>query len=336
MIRRSIDAASSQRWLRDSATHRLAFRSSAVPGRWGRRRSCDRRWQRPSCPAIMQAPTSRPPRLGLAGGAMGRGPRLPATALVPRSSRSTDPEGHRLGRGRQAALGRGQGWGASAPRRPARLRGVACPAGPEREPYRALRADPRAPLVYAEMRDAFGSASINSSTSGGYPGQAYLVLMTSSAGPLILFDRRPDHDLPRPAAADPGRQAGPLRSLFRLVCDYSGQIVSYQKLTGQLQDAVIRPPWPTTSIYSAPPAWRRAREVLGGKGPQAGCYFEAARPRHGARLRDLRPHLRESRQDSEHWGRLVETAVGLPTSTRLATPGPRSSTGETAARRSTS
>jgi hypothetical protein len=90
---------------------------------------------------------------------------------------------------------------------------------------------------FLEMRQAFGWDLSAYLRFGGYPGPAGLIddpdrwwsyiidslIETSLSRDLLLVTR-----VDKPAL---------LRQLFRLGCDYSGQILSYQKLTGQLQDA---------------------------------------------------------------------------------------------------
>jgi predicted AAA+ superfamily ATPase len=164
---------------------------------------------------------------------------------------------------------------------------------------------------FAEMRDAFGFDLDRFIHFGGYPGAARLVndeqrwaayildsiVETTISRDLLLLTR-----VDKPAL---------LRSLFRLVCDYSGQIVSYQKLTGQLQDAGN-----TTTIA-------HYLDLLAAAGLAVG--LEKYSPRK-VRQRRSTPKLlaldnglvsaisgrtfAESRADREHWGRLTETAVG--------------------------
>ena len=164
---------------------------------------------------------------------------------------------------------------------------------------------------YTEMRDAFGFSLDQFVYFGGYPGAADLVddeqrwaayildsiVETTISRDLLLLTR-----VDKPAL---------LRSLFRLVCDYSGQIVSYQKLTGQLQDAGN-----TTTLA-------HYLDLLGAAGLAVGLEKYSAGK---VRQRRSTPKLLaldtalvsatsgrtfdESRQDNEHWGRLVETAVG--------------------------
>lgn len=90
---------------------------------------------------------------------------------------------------------------------------------------------------YAEMQAAFRWDLETYLRFGGYPGAADLVgdperwrsyivdslIETALSRDLLLLTR-----IDKPAL---------LRQLFRLGCDYSGQVLSYQKMTGQLQDA---------------------------------------------------------------------------------------------------
>jgi predicted AAA+ superfamily ATPase len=164
---------------------------------------------------------------------------------------------------------------------------------------------------YAEMRDAFGFDLDQFIYFGGYPGAAGLVedeqrwvsyvrdsiVETTISRDLMLLTR-----VDKPAL---------LRSLFRLVCDYSSQIVSYQKLTGQLQDAGN-----TTTLA-------HYLDLLADSGLAVGLEKyspgKVRQRRSTPKLLALDTALvsaasgrtfEESRDDSEHWGRLVETAVG--------------------------
>lgn len=90
---------------------------------------------------------------------------------------------------------------------------------------------------YSEMRDAFGVDFEHYVYFGGYPGAVRLtddsdrwkhyimesLIETSISRDILLMTR-----VDKPAL---------LRRMFELGCAYSGQILSYQKMTGQLQDA---------------------------------------------------------------------------------------------------
>ena len=164
---------------------------------------------------------------------------------------------------------------------------------------------------YAEMRDAFGFNLDQFIYFGGYPGAAAMIgdeqrwvayvldsiVETTISRDLLLLTR-----VDKPAL---------LRSLFRLVCDYSSQIVSYQKLTGQLQDAGN-----TTTLA-------HYLDLLADAGLAVGLEKYAQgkirQRRSTPKLLALDTSLisatsgrtfDESRRDRERWGRLVETAVG--------------------------
>ncbi|HVY76887.1 MAG TPA: ATP-binding protein [Solirubrobacterales bacterium] len=164
---------------------------------------------------------------------------------------------------------------------------------------------------YGEMHDAFGLSLEEFVFFGGYPGAAELIedeprwaaylldsiVETTIARDLLLLTR-----VDKPAL---------LRSLFRLACDYSGQIVSYQKLTGQLQDAGN-----TTTIA-------HYLDLLAGAGLAVGLEKyspgKVRQRRSTPKLLALDTALvsataghtfAEARADTQHWGRLVETAVG--------------------------
>lgn len=164
---------------------------------------------------------------------------------------------------------------------------------------------------FGEMRDAFGLSLDEFVHFGGYPGAAGLIedeprwaayvldaiVETTISRDLLLLTR-----VDKPAL---------LRNLFRLVCDYSSQIVSYQKLTGQLQDAGN-----TTTLA-------HYLDLLAAAGLAVGLEKYASgkvrQRRSTPKLMALDTALvsatsgrtyAEARADGEHWGRLVETAVG--------------------------
>ena len=164
---------------------------------------------------------------------------------------------------------------------------------------------------HPEMREAFGFDLERSVFFGGYPGAAPLVrdlgrwrryildsLVETTVSRDILLLTRVD----KPAL---------LRQLFRLGCDHSGQVLSYQKMLGQLQDAGN-----TTTLA-------HYLELLAGAGMLTGLQkFSGSRVRQrgsSPKLLGLNTALvaatsglsfREARRDPDLWGRLVETAVG--------------------------
>ncbi|MBC7092525.1 ATP-binding protein [Candidatus Bipolaricaulota bacterium] len=163
----------------------------------------------------------------------------------------------------------------------------------------------------AEMKDAFGFTADEYLYFGGYPGGASLtddptrwrryivdsLVETTIARDVLLLTR-----VDKPAL---------LRQLFQLACHYSGQILSYTKMLGQLQDAGN-----TTTLA-------HYLDLLAGAGMVTGL------PKYSGsvvRQRGSIPKLQvyntalitaqsglspeEARADREFWGHLVESAVG--------------------------
>lgn len=164
---------------------------------------------------------------------------------------------------------------------------------------------------YPEMRDAFGWNLEQFIYFGGYPGSADLIsdrqrwaryiidsLIETTISRDILLITRVD----KPAL---------LRRLFLLGCDYSGQILSYQKMLGQLHDAGN-----TTTLA-------HYLDLLSGAGMLTGLqkiFTQSVRQRASSpKLQVLNTALLSSQsnlsfeaaqKDREFWGRLVESAVG--------------------------
>jgi predicted AAA+ superfamily ATPase len=161
------------------------------------------------------------------------------------------------------------------------------------------------------MRDAFGWKIDQYLTFGGYPGAAPLIrdpvrwsryiadslIETSIARDVLLLTR-----VDKPAL---------LRRLFELACRYSGQILSYTKMLGQMQDAGN-----TTTLA-------HYLDLLAGAGMVCGLQKYAG---DAARSRGSSPKLQvlntalmtvtsgttpeEAQSDREFRGRLVESAIG--------------------------
>lgn len=165
---------------------------------------------------------------------------------------------------------------------------------------------------YSEMREAFGFTLDQFLYFGGYPGAAPLVsdpvrwrryVLDSLIEPTISRDVLLMTRVDKPAL---------LRRLFELGCRYSGQILSYNKMAGQLQDAGN-----TTTLA-------HYLDLLAGAGMLTGLAKYAG---DAARRRGSSPKLQvldtalmsaqsgrspdEARADREYWGRLVESAVGV-------------------------
>lgn len=164
---------------------------------------------------------------------------------------------------------------------------------------------------FAECGEAFGMDLDAYIYFGGYPGAASLIndrdrwaryiqdsiIETTVSRDILLMTR-----VDKPAL---------LRRLFRLGCAYSGQILSYQKMLGQLQDAGN-----TTTLA-------HYLDLLSGAGLLAGLgkYSGKTVRRRGSspKLQVLNTALinaqgdysfKEVRENGDYWGRLVESAVG--------------------------
>lgn len=162
-----------------------------------------------------------------------------------------------------------------------------------------------------EMRAAFGFSLEQYLYFGGYPGAAPLatdparwrrylldsLVETTIARDVLLLTR-----VDKPAL---------LRRLFELGCRYSGQVLSYTKMLGQLHDAGN-----TTTLA-------HYLELLAGAGMLTGLPKFSGK---AVRSRGSSPKLQvfntalltaqsgltpaEARADHEFWGRLTESAVG--------------------------
>jgi predicted AAA+ superfamily ATPase len=164
---------------------------------------------------------------------------------------------------------------------------------------------------YAEMKAAFGWSFEQFVYFGGYPGAASLIgeeprwrqyvadsLIETTVSRDILLMTRVD----KPAL---------LRRLFLLACEYSGQVLSYQKMLGQLQEAGNTV---TLAHYL---------DLLKGAGLVAGLTKysgQKVRQRGSSpKLQVLNTALMSAlahtsfahiHADRNRWGRLIESAVG--------------------------
>ena len=164
---------------------------------------------------------------------------------------------------------------------------------------------------YTEMRESFGWTLEQYIFYGGYPGSASLIeepdrwaryiidslIETTLSRDILLLTR-----VDKPAL---------LRRLFQLGCDYSGQVLSYQKMLGQLHEGGN-----TTTLA-------HYLKLLEGAGLLAGlAKFSGKQIRQRASSPKLlvmntalmtasSPYsFSQAQQDREYWGRLVESAVG--------------------------
>ncbi|MGA3171993.1 MAG: ATP-binding protein [Chthoniobacteraceae bacterium] len=164
---------------------------------------------------------------------------------------------------------------------------------------------------FTEMHEAFGWNLEQYIFYGAYPGAAELIddpqrwqryildslIETTISRDILLLTR-----VDKPAL---------LRRLFQLGCAYSGQILSYQKMIGQLTDAGN-----TTTLA-------HYLDLLQGAGMLAGLSKFA---RGQVRQRNSSPKLQvlntalmsaqdgrsiaQARHDGDYWGRLVESCIG--------------------------
>jgi predicted AAA+ superfamily ATPase len=164
---------------------------------------------------------------------------------------------------------------------------------------------------FTEMREAFDWNLEQYIFYGAYPGSADLIASPERWRRYIvdsLIETTISRDILLMTRVD---KPALLRRLFQLGCAYSGQILSYQKMLGQLMDAGNTV---TLAHYL---------ELLQGAGMVAGLSKYA----HGlVRQRGSSPKLQvlntalmtaqdsrtvtEARQDGDYWGRLVESSVG--------------------------
>ena len=164
---------------------------------------------------------------------------------------------------------------------------------------------------FSEMAAAFGWDVDRYVYFGGYPGAAILAddefrwksyVIDSIIEPTLSRDVLQLARIDKPAL---------LRRVFVLGCAYSGQILSYQKMIGQLQDAG------NTTTLAHYLGLLGAAWMLTGLDKFAG---DIARSRAGSpKLQILNTALlaaqrsesfADARHDGEQWGRLVESAVG--------------------------
>ncbi len=164
---------------------------------------------------------------------------------------------------------------------------------------------------YSEMREAFGWSLEQFIFFGGYPGAAALIVDEDRWRAYVLdaiIEPTLTKDVLQLARID---KPALLRRLFTLGCHYSGQILSYQKMIGQLQDAgntttlanylnLLARAWMLTGLdkYAGDQARQR------GSSPKLQALDTAfVSAQSGIKWQD-------AMQDHAWWGRLVESAVG--------------------------
>ena len=164
---------------------------------------------------------------------------------------------------------------------------------------------------FSEMREAFGWTWEQFVYYGAYPGAAPLIedpqrwrhyvadslIETTISRDILLLTR-----VDKPAL---------LRRLFNLSCEYSGQVLSYQKMLGQLQEAGN-----TVTLAHYLDLLRGAGMVAGlSKYAKAGIRQRGSSPKLQVLNTALitaqsAPSFQEARKDGEFWGRLTESAIG--------------------------
>lgn len=163
----------------------------------------------------------------------------------------------------------------------------------------------------AEMRAAFGWSLEQFLFHGGYPGAAPLISEPERWARYIrdaLIETTISRDVLLLARVD---KPALLRRLFELGCRYSGRVLSYNKMVGQLQDAG------NTTTLAHYLDLLAAAGMLTGLPKYAG---QVVRQRASSpKLQVLNTALitaqsgltpAQARSDHEFWGRLVESAVG--------------------------
>lgn len=165
---------------------------------------------------------------------------------------------------------------------------------------------------FAEMHEAFGWSLDQYIYFGGYPGAAELI-QDEDRWRRYINDSLIETTLSRDILLlNPIHKPALLRQLLKLSCDYSGQILSFNKMLGQLHDAGNTT---TLSHYL---------ELLKGVGMVAG--IEKFSGNKLIRQRGSSPKLQvfntalisacanssfeEAKKNKEYWGRLVESTIG--------------------------
>ncbi len=164
---------------------------------------------------------------------------------------------------------------------------------------------------YTEMQDAFGWSPETYAVFGGYPGSAEIahdedrwkkyirdsMIETSISKDIMMLTR-----IDKPAL---------LKNLFELGCQYAGQILSFTKMLGQLQDAG------NTTTLSHYLRLLQSAGLLAGleKYEHTAIRRKASSPKfqpfNNALLHALQANTYDQiRLDLHHWGRIVESAIG--------------------------
>lgn len=164
---------------------------------------------------------------------------------------------------------------------------------------------------YEEMQQAFDWNLNQYVYFGGYPGAAPLI-PDETRWKRYIIDSLIETTISRDILSlTPVHKPALLRSLFYLGCHYSGQILSYQKMTGQLQDAGN-----TTTLA-------HYLELLTGAGLLTGLSKfagQAVRQRGSSpkfqvlntalMSAQMTDNFLDTQQNPDQWGRLIESTIG--------------------------
>lgn len=167
---------------------------------------------------------------------------------------------------------------------------------------------------FREMQEAFNLSLEEFIYFGGYPGSADRIRSESEWRHYVrysLIEPSIERDV---FALNRVNKKFLLKQLFRLGCDYSGQVFTYSKMAENLRDSGDKAHTNTIADYL---------ELLAQAGLLAGLQMFSA---NRLRLRASPPKLNvlntalmsvetgygfaEARADRSHWGRLTESAVG--------------------------
>ncbi|MBT3394479.1 MAG: ATP-binding protein [Waddliaceae bacterium] len=166
---------------------------------------------------------------------------------------------------------------------------------------------------YAEMQKHFGWSLEQYIYFGGYPGAAPLVdVKDQSRWSHYINDSLIETTISRDILLmKQVNKPALLRRLFQLGCNYSGQILSYNKMIGQLQDAGNS----TTlahyldllsgaGLLEGLQKYAQQNVRRRGSSPKFSVFNTALMSAQSAKTFD------EARSDHEYWGRLVESSIG--------------------------
>jgi predicted AAA+ superfamily ATPase len=162
-----------------------------------------------------------------------------------------------------------------------------------------------------EMSDAFGWSPVQYAWFGGYPGSADLIrdeqrwkkyVRDALVEPTISKDILMMTRIDKPVL---------LRQFFDLGCNYSGQILSYNKMLGQLQDAGNTVTLANYLNLLDKAGLMTGLEKFSGSLSRQKLSSPKLSVRNTALLSSSRPEsMKEIMLKPEIWGRIVESSVG--------------------------